>query len=176
MWTCLLLLLAASPARAADGFLGHYGYLLTLPEGYSAAPSFKEEAEVVLIIPASCDGKKPVECAALGLLEVTALPKPMVKRSGITTLRQYADAVVDSLRKAKLAPKVTRGKSAGFPSTTILMRGHPEPLNAMIMVEGSKVFYRVKFNEKAARKTAERLLSSLKELKPTDEPPPAAKP
>jgi len=169
MLTC-----AASPLCAADGFVGHYGYLVTVPEGYRTTPSFKEEAEVVLFFPAACEKITFSECAKIGLLELTVLPKRWVKKDGIASFSQYIpDAIVQGLRRAKATPLVTKGKIAKRPSAKIYMRGLPSSLNGMIMVEGSKVYYRVKFREKVSEKLALDLLASLSEVKPNDDPPKA---
>ena len=167
-----ILLCAASAARAADGFVGHYGYLVTIPEGYSTSASFKEEAEVVLFFPSSCERSSFSECAKVGLLELTVLPKRWVKKDGISSFKQYIDAVVQGLLRMKAAPGVTRSKINGRPSAKIYMRGIPENLNAMLLLEGSKVYYRVKFRESVSEKTAAGLLSSLSEVQPGDTPPP----
>ncbi len=166
-----VLVSAAGRSYAADGFMGHYGYLLTVPEGYSTKASFKEEAEVVLFFPKACEDLSFSECGKIGLLELTVLPKRWVKKDGITSFKQYIDAVVQGVLKAKAAPVVTRGKIAGLPSAKIYMRVPSQSLNAMFMLEGSKVYYRVKFREKVSEKLAAGLLSSLSEVAPSDTPP-----
>ena len=168
----LLLACAAPAAIAKDGFMGHYGYLLTVPEGYQTSAGFEGAAEVVLFFPPSCNGKTRAECDGKGLLELTVLPKKAVKENGIGSFDEYIKAVAAGAAKAKGKPMVSRDKLAGLPSAKIYLRGMKVNVDGMFMLEGTKVYYRVKFKEKVSEKAAAALLATLTEVKPNDDPPP----
>jgi len=67
---------------------------------------------------------------------------------------------------------VKHGKRSGFPSVSIVMPKHPQPLNAMILVEGSLVYYRFKYHYPENVKIAQALADAIKEVAPHDNPPP----
>ena len=168
-------LVCACPVRAlaVNAFMGHYGYMLTYPVTYSANPTFKGAIEVVDIFPEKCAGlKKRSDCAKLGMIELYALPKGLVEASiNAKTLDSYVAAIRKDAKKEGIKSRESRKKRAGFPSALIEMLDHPEPLNTMIVVEGSKVYYRFKFNAKTGAKAAAAIVETLKEVAPHDNPP-----
>ena len=169
-----LLFLASPPARAGNAFMGHYGYMLTYSEDYSANPTFHGPLEVTDLFPSACKGlKKRMDCAKIGMVELYALPKKVVDAQlGTTGFDAYIASIVSDVKKAGLKPRVHRAKRAGFPSAVIEMPGHPQPLNTMLVIEGTKVYYRFKYNDKAGAKAALAMANSLKEVAPHDNPPP----
>ncbi len=171
----LLAALAVTPfsARAANGFMGHYGYLLTIPDGFSSKPAFHGAIEVADIYPEACAGlKSKAACAKIGMIDLAVMPIRMVDQDvGKKGFDAYIATVTDAAKEAGIKAFVKRGKRAGFPSVIIAMPGHPQPLNTMILIRGSKVYYRLKYNDKAGAKTAAGIADSLKEIAPHDNPP-----
>lgn len=164
---------APAAARAANGFMGHYGYMLTYSETYSAKPSFHGALEVADLFPAACKGLgRRMDCAKIGMVELTVLPKSVVVDTmGTKTFDGYIAAIISDAKKAGLKARVRRVKRAGFPAAVIAFPGHPQPLNEMILIQGSKVYYRFKYNDKAGAKEATAIANSLKEIAPHDNPP-----
>jgi hypothetical protein len=175
VFVLLIAAFCAAPirAQAANGFMGHYGYLLTLDETYSANSSFQGPIEVTDLFPSACAGlKKRMDCAKLGMVELTVLPKKIVFAE--IHAKDFDAYIATTLRGAKdkgLKTRVRREKRAGFPAVVIEMSGHPQLLNTMLLIEGSKVYYRFKYNDKAGAKTASAIANSLKEIAPHDNPP-----
>lgn len=179
MTAALLGALAASvPAHAANAFMGHYGYMLTYAEAYSAKPSFHGAIEVADLFPKTCRGLgKRMDCAKIGMVELYVLPKKLVAAEiGAKDFEVYIATIRGDAKKAGIKTRVRRGKRAGFPAATIDMPAHPQPLNAMILIEGAKVYYRFKYNDKTGAKAAAEIADSLKEVAPHDDPPPPGTP
>jgi len=172
------LLCLAAPSRAANAFMGHYGYMLTYSEDYSAKPSFHGPLEVTDLFPSACQGMKSrMDCAKVGMVELYALPKKVVDAQlGTTGFDAYIASIVSDVKKAGLKSRVRRAKRAGLASAIIEMPGHPQALNTMLLMDGKKVYYRFKYNDKAGAKAALAMASSLKEVAPHDNPPPAGAP
>lgn len=168
------LLLTSSPAFAANAFMGHYGYMLTMPDGYFAKPSFSGPLEVADMFTAACRGMDSrMACAKVGMVELYAMPKRDVERvTGRKGLDSYLKMITGDAAKAGLEAKVTRRRVAGFPAAVVSMPGHPQPLNTMLLIEGSKVYYRFKYNDKTGAKAAAAMAATLKEVAPNDDPPP----
>lgn len=162
------------PARAANAFVGHYGYMFSYHDDYSAKPSFRGPLEVADLFPSSCQGlEKRMDCAKVGMVELYVLPKKVVAAQlGASDLDAYVAASLADGKKLGLKTRVKRGKRAGMRSALIEMPGHPQPLNTMLLIEGSKVYYRFKYNDKTGAKAALAMADSLKEIQPHDEPPP----
>lgn len=173
----LLLLLSsfllAAPLRAENAFMGHYGYMLTYSEDYSANPSFSGDIEKADLFPLSCKGlSRRMDCAKIGMVELAVMPKAMVVQAmGARTFEAYISGILGDAKKAGIKATVRREKRAGFPAAVIDMPAHPQPLNAMILIEGAKVYYRFKYNGKSGAKAAAAMADSLKELAPHDNPP-----
>lgn len=168
----------ATPALAANAFMGHYGYMLTYSETYSAHPSFHGAMEVTDLFPKTCRGlTKRMDCAKIGMVELYALPKKLVAADlGVKGFEAYIASIQSDAKEAGIKTRVRRGKRAGLPAATIEMPGHPQPLNTMILIEGSKVYYRFKYNDKTGAKAAAEIADSLKEIAPHDDPPPPGTP
>lgn len=173
--TLLFAAMAVMPqaARADNAFMGHYGYMLTMPNDYTAKPKFSGELEVADMYPETCIGLRGrMECAKIGMVELYVLPKRIVdKEVGKKGLDAYVSMITTDATKAGLKTRVTRDKRAGFPAALITMPGHPQPLNTMLLIEGSKVYYRFKYNDKTGAKVAKAIAASLKEIAPHDNPP-----
>jgi hypothetical protein len=173
--TLLGVLMCAAPfrARADNAFMGHYGYMLTYSDDYSPNPSFHGVMEVIDIFPRSCKGLGTrMACAKIGMVEVYAIPKALVaKEFGPKNLNAYVAFSLGDAKKAGIETHVTRVKRAGFPAAIIRMPNHPQPLNTMVLIEGTKVYYRFKFNDKTGAGAARAMIDSLKENSPHDNPP-----
>jgi hypothetical protein len=167
------LLAAPIRARADNAFMGHYGYMLTYSNDYSAKPSFHGVMEVVDIFPLTCKGLgSRMACAKIGMVELYAIPKSLVATEyGPKDLNAYVTFSLGDAKKAGIETQVTRVKRAGFPATIIRMPNHPQPLNTMLLIEGTKVYYRFKYNDKTGAKAARAMIDSLKEIQPHDNPP-----
>ena len=168
-------LLCAAPirARADNAFMGHYGYMLTYSNDYSANPSFHGVMEVVDIFPQTCKGLgSRMACAKIGMVELYAIPKALVATEyGPKNLNAYVEFSLGDAKKAGIETRVTRVKRAGFPAAIIRMPNHPQPLNTMLLIEGTKVYYRFKYNDQTGAKAARVMIDSLKEIQPHDNPP-----
>lgn len=169
----LVALLLSSPLRAENAFMGHYGYMLTYSEDYSAIPSFSGDIEKADLFPLKCKGlSRRMDCAKIGMVELAVMPKAMVVQAvGAKTFDAYIKTVLGDAKEAGLKASLRRDKRAGFPAALIAMPGHPQPLNTMILVEGAKVYYRFKYNGRSGAKAAAAMADSLKELAPHDNPP-----
>lgn len=165
---------APGPARADNAFMGHYGYLLTYPDDYSPNPSFHGVMEVVDIFPRTCRGLgSRMACAKIGMVELYAIPKSLVATEyGPKDLKAYVAFSLGDAKEAGIETRVTQVKRAGFPAAIIRMPNHPQPLNTMLLIEGTKVYYRFKYNDKTGAKAARAMVDSLKEIQPHDNPPP----
>ncbi len=161
------------PAHAANAFMGHYGYLLTYSEAYSAKPAFHGAIEVADLFPLACKGlSSRMACAKIGMVDLAVMPKTLVyAEMNVKTFDAYIASIRADAKTVGLKSRVRREKRAGFPSATIDFPGHPQALNAMILVEGTKVYYRFKYNDKAGAKAASEIANSLKEVAPHDNPP-----
>lgn len=175
MKTILLLssLLLAAPLRAENAFMGHYGYMLAYSDAYSANPSFSGDIEKADLFPLKCKGlSRRMDCAKIGMVELAVMPKAMVVQAmGTKTFEAYIAGIIGDAKEAGIKARARRNKRAGFPAAIIEMPGHPQPLDTMILIEGSKVYYRFKYNGKAGAKAAAAMADSLKELAPHDNPP-----
>lgn len=166
-------LLLAAPLRAENAFMGHYGYMLTYSEDYSANPSFSGDIEKADLFPLKCKGlSRRMDCAKIGMVELAVMPKGLVVESmGAKTFDAYIAGILGDAKKAGIKARVRRDKRAGFPAALIDMPAHPQPLNTMILIEGAKVYYRFKYNDKTGAKAAAAMAASLKEVAPHDNPP-----
>lgn len=160
-------------ARAANAFMGHYGYMLAYDENYSANPAFHGAIEVADIFPKTCRGLKTrMDCAKIGMIDLAVLPKKLiVAETGAKTFDAYLASMLSDAKEAGIKTIVKRGTRAGFPAVTIVMPNHPQALNALILISGSKVYYRFKYNDKTGAKEASAMANSLKEIAPHDNPP-----
>jgi len=88
--------------RGADnGFMGHYGYLITMPETYTANPKFVGEIEKTDIYPKACAGHTRAECDQMGLVELAVLTKRFIaKETGMKDFKAYTDDVLNDAKKA----------------------------------------------------------------------------
>lgn len=170
------ILLGAAPTlvRAENALMGHYGYMISYSDDYSANPSFHGVMEVVDLFPLTCKGLgSRMACAKIGMVELYAIPKKLVATEyGPKDLSAYVAFSLGDAKKAGIKTRVTRVKRAGFPAAIIRMPNHPQPLNTMLLIEGTKVYYRFKYNDKAGAKAARAMVVSLKEIQPHDNPPP----
>ncbi|MBI2788827.1 MAG: hypothetical protein HYX59_09115 [Elusimicrobia bacterium] len=173
----LLSFLCAASASADNAFMGHYGYMITYSNAYSARPEFHGAIEAVDLFPLTCKGlKKRMDCAKIGMVELAVMPKALVLETmGAKTFDEYLAGILGDAKAAGIKAKTSRKKRAGFPSALIEMPGHPQPLNMLVLIEGTKVYYRFKYNAKAGEKAAAAMVTSLKEIAPHDNPPEAGR-
>jgi hypothetical protein len=177
-WLALSMLSAAAlavsgKAAAENGFMGHYGYMITMPDSYSTQPSFAGSIEKADIFPKTCAGHTRKECDLMGLVELAVLPKRMIAEGeGLKDFKSYTADILNEAKKMGLKTVVKHAKHSGFPAVSIVMPDHPQPLNAMILVEGSLVYYRFKYHYPEHVKIAKALSDAIKEIAPHDTPPP----
>lgn len=167
-------------ARAQNGFVGHYGYILTVPTSYDVKPTFHGAAEVVVWMPKNCldshhkkiTGAALEACQKKWTLELDVLPKRWLKEQGFDfkNLNAYKKEIAAGFKKAGGQVVSKDGTTAGFQSVQFSVGGISPDLNNLLVIDGTKVFYRFRFGAASAKKALQ-IAGTLKEVAPIDTPP-----
>jgi hypothetical protein len=158
-------------------FMGHYGYSISYPGGYDVKPKFGRSEdgtadEIVNFIPAACVKVSRQQCGNLGMIKLAVTPKlHNFKIMGAKNLREVVSLIAGRAKDDGEAPgKPFAASLGGLPGYTFI-KSTPakDSFTAITVIEGKKVLYLFEYQHRV--KSIGRILKSLSEIKPHDNPP-----
>ena len=163
---------AAAVREHVNGFMGHYGYLVSYPAALETAADFQGPVEKVDFLPkGACDKGDQVSCAMAGWVSFLVMPKWYIaKANGYRSFEPYMAAVLAESKNNGEAPTMTKTHVGKFTAYKIVLKSPKSPFNEMLYLSGEKVYYR--FAYVRGTKYINALVKGLEEVQPSDTPPP----
>ena len=158
-------------------FAGHYGYTISYPGEYNVKPKFAKADdgtvdEIVNFIPSACINTDRQQCGDLGMVKLAVTPKLQnFKSMGVKSLKEEIGLIVKRAKEDGEAPGNPVAARLGGLSGFTFIKSTPRKgsFTAITVIEGKKVLYLFEYQHRI--KKVGRILESLSEINPHDNPP-----